>query len=973
MKRLRCVSFVKRLLTLSIMAALPIMVAAQTPPRPAVEVRQIPDLWHDVWPADFNEDGRTDLIAGRRGVPFDTSGPVVVRLGHGNGTFADARTTGASGRPVTIGDFDGDRHLDVVVVGSGGAMSILPGRGDGTFDGARTLDPVEGFTFALSGDLNADGKRDLVIGHEEGVDVHPGLGDFTFGPTMALPPGNGLVTNAGIIADLNGDGRRDLAVAQLYGYVTIYLNRGGLLFDMSEIFIANDEIHGITVGDLDRDGDQDLLVPHTFPGAYEWNTGGVEVLRGNGDGTFAPAVRYNTGVNGPLTVVVGHFNGDTLLDVAVGNQSWRGIDTGRGPTRHYWDSVSIFPGLGNGTLAAAATFRLDTNPTGGSDGDSPYLTTHRALKTSDVNGDGRTDLITSPGAIVFTRPAAANRLPIANAGPDATVDSDRTTFLSVAVAEPDWDWLQVEWREEETGRIVARTPSFTYHTDVDRTVVVTVRDARGGVASDTLVVRVPQNQPPQVRVDRPSDVVVAAGQPYTIRWRAFDDGEIVESDVFVSINDRNHWTPIAECTDLRGDVRSCVWRNPGPIATQAFVRVVTTDDAGLQGEGQSLSSFRIEQDPTGPGGLPLGWSCGDVGAVGARGSCSYDSSTATFTLEGAGADIWGTADEYRFAGQFVDGNFSITARVTSVENVHVWTKAGVMIRDWSGGNSGSRHASLFATPSTTKGVAFQRRPTTGGTSVHTAGPATAPAVWLKLTRIGSEISAFYRKNPVDTWTLIGRQAFTALPERLLANLVVSSHADPSLATARFDQVVIDELESMLTVDMGHQPPTTPARFDGATYTIEGGGADVWGTSDQFRFFTANWSGDGTIVARVRALENTHVWAKAGVMFREQLTAASKHVFALASAGKGMAVQSRSSTGGISASTTPRAGAAPRWIRLTRAGNTFTAHTSTNGDTWTLLGSVTVAMQRDIFVGLALTSHNTREFATAVFDDVIIQP
>jgi hypothetical protein len=116
---------------------------------------------------------------------------------------------------------------------------------------------------------------------------------------------------------------------------------------------------------------------------------------------------------------------------------------------------------------------------------------------------------------------------------------------------------------------------------------------------------------------------------------------------------------------------------------------------------------------------PGGWTSDDVGAVGAAGTTAYGGGG--WTVEGSGADVWGTADEFRYVYRVVGGNFSITTRVASIENLDRWVKAGLMSRESL--SPGSRHVSLFATPRTERGIAFQRRRQTDGISVHTAGPA----------------------------------------------------------------------------------------------------------------------------------------------------------------------------------------------------------------------------------------------------------
>ncbi|HVL69301.1 MAG TPA: SBBP repeat-containing protein [Vicinamibacterales bacterium] len=377
-------------------------------------------------------------------------------------------------------------------------------------------------------------------------------------------------------------------------------------------------------------------------------------------------------------------------------------------------------------------------------------------------------------------------------------------------------------------------------------------------------------------------------------------------------------------------------------------------------------------------GLPRGWTCGDAGAVAAPGSCEYevdDEPSPDFVIRGSGADIWGTADEFSFARHAAFGDFSLTARVLFVENVHRWTKVGLMIRDWNGTGAapaGARHASLFVTPTTERGTAFQRRPVQDGTSVHTAGPVTTAPLWLRLVRTGDQVRAYTRKEATDAWTLVGTQTFTGLPWELSAMLVVSSHVDGTLATARFDHVEVTELRPMQSADIGATTPGSTST-DGIHTVVSGNGADIWGTADAFRFhYHALWHGDGTIVARVRSLEHTHAWAKAGVMFRESLEPGSKHVMAIVSGSRGLAMQYRAATSGTSASTTAAPGSAPVWLALRRFGNRFSASWSVDGEIWHFLGETTIDMNLSLYVGLPVTSHAEGVTTTAVFDDVVIR-
>jgi predicted amidohydrolase len=183
-----------------------------------------------------------------------------------------------------------------------------------------------------------------------------------------------------------------------------------------------------------------------------------------------------------------------------------------------------------------------------------------------------------------------------------------------------------------------------------------------------------------------------------------------------------------------------------------------------------------------PPSLPTPWTSQDIGAVGVPGSASATGST--FTVKGAGADIWGTADAFRFVWRPLSGDGDIVARVASVEAVAPWVKAGVMIRDGLAANS----AHAFMLVSAGKGLAFQRRLTPSGISTGTSGSAgTAPA-WVKLERRGNVISAYQSADGV-AWTLVGSDTFT-MGATVSVGLAVSSHDTTRAAAATFDNVTL---------------------------------------------------------------------------------------------------------------------------------------------------------------------------------------
>jgi len=170
-------------------------------------------------------------------------------------------------------------------------------------------------------------------------------------------------------------------------------------------------------------------------------------------------------------------------------------------------------------------------------------------------------------------------------------------------------------------------------------------------------------------------------------------------------------------------------------------------------------------------------------------------------------------------------------------------------------------------------------------------------------------------------------------------------------------------------DIGSVAAAGSAGSASCVWTIDASGGDIWNNTDEFHYVYQALSGNGQIIARVVSVENTDPWAKAGVMIRETLTGPSKHAMMIITPGNGAAFQRRTSTGGASTHTAGGVVTAPYWVKLIRSGNTITGYESTNGSVWTLVGSDTVTMATDVYVGLAVTSHNDGTLCTAVIDNV----
>lgn len=367
-------------------------------------------------------------------------------------------------------------------------------------------------------------------------------------------------------------------------------------------------------------------------------------------------------------------------------------------------------------------------------------------------------------------------------------------------------------------------------------------------------------------------------------------------------------------------------------------------------------------------GLPAGWASSDVGATGVAGSATEGGGL--YTISGSGADIWGNADAFRFASQTLAGDGEIRARISSQSNSDPWAKAGVMIRD--GNTAGAMHAMMILTPS--NGFSFQWRTTSGGASSLIAGPASgaAPNNWVRLSRSGSLITGYVSANGT-TWTQVGTTAL-ALPTSASIGFAVTSHNNAVLGSASFDNVAITPFPSpWLSTNIGSTGLQGGAEYFGSAFTVKGAGT-FGGTNDAFRYVYRTLSGDGTLIARVSTLQDTGANARVGIMMRDTLAVNARMAALTVTGSGGWRWQRRGLTGGSLSSTSSSTGTAPNlWVRLVRSGSTVTAYRSTNGTSWTSIGSSTVTMASTCYVGLAVASGSTTTLNASVLDNVSLTP
>lgn len=291
----------------------------------------------------------------------------VFTCGRGIAQFEERASLSISTAPLAmaVGDFNRDGKLDIAVssyIPTNG-VTILLGNGDGTFRLGESYAAGVQLSFLAAADFRRKGILDLVVGDTLTNDIYVmlGNGDGTFQPAVAYPAIGESVTVA--TGDFTGDGKLDIIAitsSTQCDCISVFPGNGDGTFQAAINTPVPYNVAGfaLAVGYFNEDGRLDVAVAGAFGSANQ-----VDILLGNGDGTFSPHGYYQV-LSGPSALVVADFNGDHQADLAVDSL------TG--------DSIGVLLGNGDGTFQQAVNY---------------YAQFPASLAARDLDGNGKLDIV----------------------------------------------------------------------------------------------------------------------------------------------------------------------------------------------------------------------------------------------------------------------------------------------------------------------------------------------------------------------------------------------------------------------------------------------------------------------------------------------------------------------------------------------------------------------------------------------------
>lgn len=269
---------------------------------------------------DFNNDNRLDIAVANFG-----SNSIGVFLGRGDGTFKSQITIEITpSRPlcVVIGDLNNDQHLDIVVASYGtNSIGLLFGYGNGSFTRQTNIfTGYDSLSYALAvGDFNYDNNLDLAVANygTNNVIIFLGYGNGTFRMQTPYQTGINSHPRSIVISDFNNDDKLDIAVAtpDTQNFCVLFGLDNGMFASPKFYFVDSiSQPIFITTADFNKDNKSDIAIVND-------GTDSINILFGHGDGTFSNHLTYSTGPDSrPYSMVIGDFNSDGQIDIAIVNQ-----------------------------------------------------------------------------------------------------------------------------------------------------------------------------------------------------------------------------------------------------------------------------------------------------------------------------------------------------------------------------------------------------------------------------------------------------------------------------------------------------------------------------------------------------------------------------------------------------------------------------------------------------------------------------
>jgi len=397
---------------------------------------------------------------------------------------------------------------------------------------------------------------------------------------------------------------------------------------------------------------------------------------------------------------------------------------------------------------------------------------------------------------------------------------------------------------------------------------------------------------------------------------------------------------------------------------------------------------------------PSPWTCADVGNPKPIGDTT--ASGASLTLAGTGAGFGGATDSAHFVYQPVTGNQSISAQVVTQAGAPVKSQAGLMMR--ANASPSAPMYSVYLNPGGSATVQWRAYdgikwthplPLTGTTS-----PAYLQIARYQDTRFTPPVTFFSAATSPDgiTWNpVLGSTVAIGMGSgSYLAGVAATSASATATAPAVFNSVTLTGVSvpppgicpsGYACADVGTGIPDGNQLFLNNTWTVQAAG-NLYGVYDTFRFADAPFpadpansvNGDGTIAAHVVSQTGGGPFMRSGVMIRSGTDPQAPYYGVFVTPSRGVAVQWRSTKAAQTAQVilpASPATAAPLFVLASRYTDTahgvvyYSASTSPDGKTWTLVPGSTVALNLPgpLVAGIASESNSSNNQAVATFDSV----